>query len=157
MELTMKEKQALTGKQAPRYRQSDKKTKTKILDKFVQATGYNRKYALHILTHWGKETFLTGEGKPVKLKGGYDETAEGGREEAGLWATGHPVPPPYAGLLLVPVWSDLWSATSGPPYSGPDALLPGMGILRHYPGNQGKAPDHKPENPLSRGRLSTGP
>jgi flagellar biosynthesis chaperone FliJ len=43
MELTMKAKQALTGKQAPRYRQSDKKSKTKILDEFVQATGYIRK------------------------------------------------------------------------------------------------------------------
>jgi hypothetical protein len=45
MGLTMKEKQAGTGGIAPRYRQSDKKGKTRILDEFVQATGYNRKYA----------------------------------------------------------------------------------------------------------------
>jgi hypothetical protein len=28
--------------------------KTKILDGFAAAAGYNRKYALHILTHWRK-------------------------------------------------------------------------------------------------------
>ncbi|MDR0638083.1 MAG: hypothetical protein LBG27_04140 [Spirochaetaceae bacterium] len=53
MGLTLQQKQALTGQQAPRYRQSDKKTKSKILDEFVQATGYNRKYALHLLTRCG--------------------------------------------------------------------------------------------------------
>jgi hypothetical protein len=68
MGLTLQQKQAWTGEFAPRYRQSDKKEKTRILDEFVQATGYNRKYALHILTHWGKETWLTLDGKPVKLK-----------------------------------------------------------------------------------------
>jgi hypothetical protein len=68
MGLTLKEKRAWIGEIAPRYRQSDKKSKTRILDEFVQATGYNRKYAVHILTQWGKETWLTVNGKPVKLK-----------------------------------------------------------------------------------------
>jgi hypothetical protein len=36
-----------------------------MLDEFIRQTGYNRKYALHLLTHWGKETFLTVEGKPM--------------------------------------------------------------------------------------------
>jgi hypothetical protein len=39
----------LAERQALHYRQSDKKTKPKILDEFVAATGYNRKYALHLL------------------------------------------------------------------------------------------------------------
>jgi hypothetical protein len=68
MGLNMKEKQAWTGEIAPRYRRSGKKEKTRILDGFVQATGYNRKYAPHILTRWGKETFLLVNGKPVRLK-----------------------------------------------------------------------------------------
>jgi hypothetical protein len=50
----MKEKQILIGRQVPRYRRVNKKTKTKILDGFVEAAGYNRKYAPHILTHWRK-------------------------------------------------------------------------------------------------------
>jgi hypothetical protein len=51
----MKEKQILIGRQVPRYRCVKKKTKTKILDGFAAAAGYNRKYALHILTHWRKK------------------------------------------------------------------------------------------------------
>jgi hypothetical protein len=56
--------------------------KSKILDEFVQHTGYNRKYALHILTHWGKETFLTVDGKLVKLNTGTDKR---GDQFTGLW------------------------------------------------------------------------
>jgi hypothetical protein len=59
---------------------SGKKEKSKILDEFVRATGYNRKYALHILTHWGKETFLTVDGKPVKLKAGTVKRRKGRTE-----------------------------------------------------------------------------
>jgi hypothetical protein len=59
--------QTWTGDIAPRYRQSDKKGKSRILDEFVQATGYNRKYAPHILTRWGKETRLVVDGKPVRF------------------------------------------------------------------------------------------
>jgi hypothetical protein len=62
----------------PHCRQSDKKTKSKILDEFVRQTGCNRKYALHLLTHWGKETFLMVEGKPVKLKAGTAKRRKGG-------------------------------------------------------------------------------
>jgi hypothetical protein len=58
----------LSTKQAPHYRLADRKMKAKILDEFIATTGYNRKYALHLLTHWGKETFLTLDGKPVKFK-----------------------------------------------------------------------------------------
>jgi hypothetical protein len=74
----MKVKQALTGELAPHYRRAGKKEKSKMLDEFVRQTGYNRKYALHILTHWGKETLLTVEGKPVKLKAGTAKRRKGG-------------------------------------------------------------------------------
>jgi hypothetical protein len=58
----------LTGELAPQYRKADKKKKTSLLDGVIQQTGYNRKYALPLLTHWGKEAFLPVDGKPVKLK-----------------------------------------------------------------------------------------
>jgi hypothetical protein len=49
-----------------------------MLDEFVRQTGYNRTYVLHILTCWGKETFLVVEGKPVKLKAGTAKRRKGG-------------------------------------------------------------------------------
>jgi hypothetical protein len=58
MGLPLSVKKALTGKLAPQYRRASRKEKSKMLDGFIRQTGYNRKYALHLLTHWGKETFL---------------------------------------------------------------------------------------------------
>jgi hypothetical protein len=77
MGLSMNVKKALTGELAPHYRKAGKKEKSKILDEFVRQTGYNRKYALHILTRWGKATFLTMDGKAVKLKAGTAKRRKG--------------------------------------------------------------------------------
>lgn len=55
MGLTMREKKALTKEVANRYRKTRKKEKGKILDEFVQTTGYNRDYASWILSNWGRE------------------------------------------------------------------------------------------------------
>jgi hypothetical protein len=100
MGLTMQEKQAWTGEIAPRYRQSDKGGKTKILDEFVQATGYNRKYALHILTHWGKETWVTLDGKPVKLKAETAKRRKGGGRK--------PFYGPEVIACLRAIWAFFW-------------------------------------------------
>ena len=54
MGLTMKDKKALTQELAKRYRRSDRKQKTAILDEFIKTTGYRRKYAIHLLANWGK-------------------------------------------------------------------------------------------------------
>jgi hypothetical protein len=70
MRLTMKEKQTLTKALCGRYRTAGKKDKTKILDEFTQVTGYNRKYALHLLTHWGKTRLVKLEGQVVQLTAG---------------------------------------------------------------------------------------
>ena len=49
MGLDMKTKRKLTEETAKRYCTARKKLKTKIIDEFVATTGYNRKYAIHIL------------------------------------------------------------------------------------------------------------
>jgi hypothetical protein len=54
MELNLKEKQKLTAITAKKYRAATKKGKTKILDTFIEQTGYDRKYAIHILSNEGK-------------------------------------------------------------------------------------------------------
>ena len=45
----MKERKALSRETLRRYRRSDRRAKTKILDEFVAATELNRKYALQLL------------------------------------------------------------------------------------------------------------
>ncbi|WP_246473274.1 integrase catalytic domain-containing protein [Treponema parvum] len=45
----MKTKQKLTEETAKRYCTANKKYKTKIIDEFIATTGYNQKYAIHIL------------------------------------------------------------------------------------------------------------
>ena len=49
MGLDMKTKKKLTEETAKRYCTASKKNKTKIIDEFIATTGYNRKYAIHIL------------------------------------------------------------------------------------------------------------
>jgi hypothetical protein len=65
MELSLKERQKLTKVTAKKYRAVSKRGKTKILDTFIEQTGYGRKYAIHILANEGKVTFV---GKKVKAK-----------------------------------------------------------------------------------------
>lgn len=58
MALTMKEKQTITKAMSAQYRRSHKSEKGKILDQFVEATGYNRVYAAYLLRHHGKRVEL---------------------------------------------------------------------------------------------------
>ncbi|MDR2020892.1 MAG: transposase, partial [Treponema sp.] len=63
----MKERKPLTREFAVRYRAAQLKVeKSKILDDFISATGYNRKYAIGILGGEGKTKLLHLNGKPVK-------------------------------------------------------------------------------------------
>ena len=70
MELSMSQKHAITNKTASRYRRSSKQEKKYILDEYTKTTGYNRKYASHLLTHWGTKHITTIEGKSVTLQAG---------------------------------------------------------------------------------------
>ena len=67
MGLTMKDKKALTQELARRYRRSDRKHKTAILDEFVKTTGYRRKYAIHLLANWGKSKTRIIDGELVNI------------------------------------------------------------------------------------------
>lgn len=49
MGLDMKTRKTLTEETAKRYCTEGKKEKTKIIDEFTATTGYNRKYAIHVL------------------------------------------------------------------------------------------------------------
>jgi hypothetical protein len=54
MELNLKDRQKLTTLTARKYRTAKKSEKTKILFTFIEQTGYNRKYTIHILANEGK-------------------------------------------------------------------------------------------------------
>jgi hypothetical protein len=54
MRLTMKERQSVTKALADQYRRASKKEKGRILDQYVEATGYNRVYAARALRGHGK-------------------------------------------------------------------------------------------------------
>jgi hypothetical protein len=66
----MHERIALTDKYAKEYLKASKKEKGKILNTLCKATGYNRKYALHLLSNWGKIKLVRIDGKLIKLKAG---------------------------------------------------------------------------------------
>jgi hypothetical protein len=69
MGLSMTSRKELARETAPRYRaEKVRKAKKKILDDFVQHTGWNRKYAITVLNSEGKEKLKWIDGKLVKLK-----------------------------------------------------------------------------------------
>jgi hypothetical protein len=68
MGLDMQQRRALTEEIAQRYRAAPKREKSKILDEFTAATGYHRKYASHLLTHWGTTRLVQGGGGTVEVK-----------------------------------------------------------------------------------------
>ena len=59
----MHERIALTDKYAKEYQKATKKEKGKILDTLCKTTGYNRKYAMHLLSNWGKIKLVRIDGK----------------------------------------------------------------------------------------------
>ena len=63
----MSTRRELTEELARQYRQASRKEKGRILDQFVQTTGYQRKYAIQLLNWWGRSRLVWIDGKPVKL------------------------------------------------------------------------------------------
>jgi hypothetical protein len=68
MGLTMKERKSLVRETAKRYQRAKKKEKGEILNEFEKLTGYNRKYAIHILANEGKVTWKFKPGQPVGVR-----------------------------------------------------------------------------------------
>lgn len=60
----------LSREYAQRYRGSSRRQKGRLLDEFCTTTGYNRKYALHLLTHWGKSRYIQTSTGLLRLKAG---------------------------------------------------------------------------------------
>jgi hypothetical protein len=67
MRLSMTARRELTKVKAKRYRKENKKGKSRMLDEFLETTGYSRKYAIHLLANWGKEKRVKIYGKPVRV------------------------------------------------------------------------------------------
>src|SRR5467141_3963229 len=58
MRLTMGERQSVVRVNASRYQKASKKEKRKILDEFVQSTGYHRTYASYLLSRHGRRVVV---------------------------------------------------------------------------------------------------
>lgn len=95
MGLTMKEKKALTKTLAQRYRKSNKESKTRILDEFIQTTGYNRKYAIHLLANYGLKQIRYIDGKAVKIIIGQQPRKK---------RKGHPLYSPEVNKAVIEIW-----------------------------------------------------
>jgi len=67
MGLSMLERHRVIAEIAVRYCAARKKEKGRILDELTALTGYNRKYALHLLTWWGKTVERVVGGIRLKL------------------------------------------------------------------------------------------
>lgn len=70
MSLTMAVKKELTQEFAQRYRVADRATQSRLLDEFTATTGYNRKYAIHLLNRWGLSTIIQTDAGLLRLKAG---------------------------------------------------------------------------------------
>lgn len=71
MGVRMREKQVVTRETAPRYPRANRKDKQRILDEVTHLTGYNRTYAIHLLSTWGTEQIRVVEGTGVRMGVGH--------------------------------------------------------------------------------------
>lgn len=62
--MSLKARRELVNVTAPRYQSSSKAEKQKILDGFILATGYHRKYAIKVLRHWAPKQ----KSKPISKR-----------------------------------------------------------------------------------------
>jgi hypothetical protein len=65
MELQLQDRKKLTQVTAKTYQKAKKSMKSTILDTFIDQTGYERKYAIHLLANEGRAPFI---GKNLKAQ-----------------------------------------------------------------------------------------
>jgi hypothetical protein len=66
----MSERRAVVEQTFRRYQKADRQHKGKILDEFVQLTGYRRTYAALVLRRWGTVSWQVGPRGPLRLVAG---------------------------------------------------------------------------------------
>ena len=79
MELSMKSRKELSLVTAGRYRKANRKGKTRILDEFVVATGYNRAYAAMLLRNYRRGRTIAGSHGSVQVVATKQRRKAGGR------------------------------------------------------------------------------
>jgi len=67
--MSQRSRRELAGSIQSRYLKANKKDKTKILNEFVAATGYHRKYAINLLEHGLRQTNRKKAGRKKKYTG----------------------------------------------------------------------------------------
>jgi hypothetical protein len=67
MGFIMKERQRIIAETSTRYCAASKKEKGHILNELTALTGYSRKYALHLLSWWGKTAQRVIDGTRLKI------------------------------------------------------------------------------------------
>jgi hypothetical protein len=70
MELSMHTRQQISERTHKRYQAATKSEKRQILDEYIQLTGYTRKYASWILTHWGRNVSVVIKGHLIQYEAG---------------------------------------------------------------------------------------
>ena len=83
MELDMHTRRKLSTSVAKRYRGAGKKEKGRILEEFVASAGYNRDYAAHLLSNWGRAHYLTSGKDELRLVAGREPRRTAGKHAGG--------------------------------------------------------------------------
>lgn len=78
--LEMEERYKVCKVMAERYKKAGKKERGKILDRFIEVTGYNRCYAGWLLRNWGKKVVIYDKGERIVLVGGRKKSQKGIRK-----------------------------------------------------------------------------
>jgi hypothetical protein len=68
--LELSARYAVTREISRRYKKAGKREKGLILNGFLKLTGYHRKYAIHILTNWGKRKLVGQDGETIQAIAG---------------------------------------------------------------------------------------
>jgi hypothetical protein len=66
----MQERRKVIEQTYKRYQKADRVKKSRILDEFVEITGYNRAYAAMVLRQWGTTHWVVGPKGPLRLVAG---------------------------------------------------------------------------------------